>query len=77
MSKSCLITGAAQYIRKMEENTVGKKNRVHELCHLPSSLAAFMDQFGEGKVYLHLKINLGNHINKKFHPKYTHSVMET
>ena len=57
INKSWLIRGTAQYIGKMKEETV-KKNGTHELGnylpHWPRS-----DQFREGKVYLHLKLNLG------------------
>ena len=41
----------------MKEETVGEK-KAHELGQLPTSLAAFTDQFRKEKAYLHLKLNL-------------------
>ena len=77
MSKLWLIRGAAQYLGKMKEETVGGKKGVHELGQLPISLAAFTDQFREGKVYLHLKLNLAKTYKQEASPNYTRSVMET
>ena len=78
VSKTCLIKGAAQYILKNERRDSEKKNkRGHELCQLPTSLAAFTDQFREGKAYLHLKLNLAKSHKQEASPNYTHSVMES
>ena len=44
---------------KNERRNSGRKEEVHELVdQLPTSLAAFMDQFREGKAYLDLKLNI-------------------
>ena len=48
MSKSWVIRGAAQYLGKMKEETV-REEGAHELCQLPTSLAAFADQFWKGR----------------------------
>ena len=48
LSKSWLIRGAAQYLGKMKEGTVGEKKGAHELNQLPTSLIAFRDQLREG-----------------------------
>ena len=49
----------------------------HELCQLPTSLAAFTDQLREGKGYLHLKLNLGTSYKQEASPNYTDSAMKT
>ena len=55
----------------MKEETVEERKRAHELCQLPTSLAAFTDQFKEGKAYLHLKLNLAKSYKQKASPNYT------
>ena len=50
-----------------------KKRGAHELCQLPTSLAAFANQFRERKAYLHLKLNLAKLYKQKASPNYTHS----
>ena len=77
MSKLWLIRGAAQYLGKMKEETVGEKRGPHELCQLPTSLAGFTDQFRERKAYLHLKVILAKSYKEEASPNYTHSVMDT
>ena len=58
MSKSWLIRGGGTIRWKNERRDSGRKKGAHELGQLPTSLAAFMDQFREGKAYLYLKFNL-------------------
>ena len=43
---------------KNERRDSERKKGADELCQLPTSLPAFTDQFREGKVYIHLKLNL-------------------
>ena len=71
-----LIKGAVQYLGKIKEETVEKKE-AHELCQLHTPLASFTDQLREGKAYLHLKLNLARSYKQKASPNYTHSVIET
>ena len=54
-----------------------RKKEAHELCQLPTLLAASTDQFTEGKAYLPLKLNLAKLYKQEASPNYTHSVMET
>ena len=61
---------AALYLSKNEKDC-GRKKRAHELCQLPTSLAAFMDQFREGKTYLHFKLNLAKSYKQEASPNYT------
>ena len=56
------------------DETVRKKG-AHELCQLPTSLAAFTDQFREGKAYIHLKLNLAKSYKQEATSNYTHNVM--
>ena len=44
---------------------------------IPTSFAAFADQFREGKAFLHLKLNLAKSYKQEAFHNYTHSVMET
>ena len=76
MSKSWLIRMAAQYIGKLKRDS-GRKKGAHELGQLPTSLAAFMDQFREEKAYRHLKLNLAKSYYQEAFPNSTHSVMAT
>ena len=62
---------------KNERRDSGRKKGAHELGQLPTSLAAFTDQFREGKAYLHLKLNLAKTYKQESSPNYTHSVMKT
>ena len=74
-SNSWLIRWVVQYLGKMKGRDSGrKKKEVHEFCQLPTSLAAFTDQFREGS--LQLKLNLANLCKQEAFPNYTHSVME-
>ena len=77
MRKSWLIRGggAAQYLGKMKDNA--RKKGAHELCQLPTSLAAFTEQFREEKAFLHLKLNIAKPYTQEASPNYTHRVMET
>ena len=61
----------------MKEETVGEKGGPYEFCKLPTSLAAFTDQFREGKAYLHLQFNPPKSYKQEAFPNYTYSVMET
>ena len=63
--------------KKMKEETVGEKKGPHELWQLPTSLAAFMDQFKESEGLPRLKLNLAKLYKSAASPNYTHSVMET
>ena len=57
MGKSSLIRERHSTLEKMKERTVGEKKKiVYELSHLPTSLAAFSDQFRKEKAYLHIKL---------------------
>ena len=55
---------------------MGEKKEGNEFCQLPTSLAAFTNQFREGKAYLHLKLNLAKAHKQEVSPNYTHRVME-
>ena len=75
MSKRWLIREAAQYFGKRKKRQWEKKGS-HELGQLPTSLAAFTDEFRKVKKYLHLKWNLAKSYEQEASSNYTHSVME-
>ena len=66
MSKSWLIRGAAQYLGKLKEETVGEKRgpmiSVNYLPHWPCS------QTSLGKAYLHLNFNLAKSYKQESSP---------
>ena len=49
-----------------------KKKRARELGQLPTSLAAFTEQFKDGKAYLHLELNLTKSYKQEASLNYTH-----
>ena len=51
--------------------TVGEKKGAQKLCQLHTSVAAFADQFREGKAYLHLKSNLAKAYKQEASPNCT------
>ena len=65
------IREAAQDLGKIKEETGEEKMRAHDLCLLPTSLAALTDQFREGKPHLHLKFNLTKSYKQDASPNYT------
>ena len=69
---------AVQYLGKMKKKKrQWNKKRTHELCQLPTSLAAIANEFRKGEAYLHLKLNLAKSYKQEASPNYTQSVMET
>ena len=79
LSSSWQFRGGGRYkiLGKWNKRQREKKKRAHEHAQLPTSLAAFTNQFREGKVYLHLKCNLTKSYKQKAFSNYAHSVMET